>query len=480
MSPRKRKKCHFQIETLERRIALSYLEGVPTAPAVVAPKPGGASQPLLRSGDRSDHVKDLQGSGSVHVQSMWVHPRVSAPWTSPTFSPLVPGRAAINNFQHGRWGLGLVDANLAVAEVLPGVGTTIVKAVVKAGVKSGPGPVEGLIPFWGNARAAVNHFYHISQGDRRLNRWVFGLADTVLAVTDVLDVGTSTGAEDGLKVAVKVTGKEAAAAEATPKAEHILKEGESLRKKPRRRPSPGQGSRGDGRVLAQGSRGEGRVLARISPRRRASTCRKEAEAKGEYFKEVKAKGEYFLKKGAAKGEYFLKKGAAEFKHFSMKFVESQILKETRKEIEAKFEYLRKEIEAKGEYVLKKGAARGEYFKEVKAKGEYFLKKGAAKGEYFGKKAGKKVVEYLFSPWKPTHAAINHFQHGRRGLGLVETAQATSRVKNVVTTDSARTSVTTAAKPIRKRSDAGVCGQSSPSSRRPPRGTSLTPTGPGIL
>ena len=64
MSPRKRKKCRFQIEMLEGRIALSYLEGVPTAPAVVAPKPGGASiaRPALRLGSQGEDVRSLQGS----------------------------------------------------------------------------------------------------------------------------------------------------------------------------------------------------------------------------------------------------------------------------------------------------------------------------------------------------------------------------------------------------------------------------------
>ena len=69
MSPRKRKKCRFQIETLERRIALSYLEGVPTAPAVVAPKPGEASTARPSAMDaklRGWHLADTGPAEAAH------------------------------------------------------------------------------------------------------------------------------------------------------------------------------------------------------------------------------------------------------------------------------------------------------------------------------------------------------------------------------------------------------------------------------
>ena len=65
MSPRKRKKCRFQVEMLERRIALSYLlEGGPAAPAIVAPKSGEAStaRPTLRLGSQGEDVRSLQES----------------------------------------------------------------------------------------------------------------------------------------------------------------------------------------------------------------------------------------------------------------------------------------------------------------------------------------------------------------------------------------------------------------------------------
>ena len=66
MNPRQDKKCHFQVETLEGRIALSSgvatsgLEGVRTVPAVVAPKAAEASKPTLRLGSRGEAVKELQ------------------------------------------------------------------------------------------------------------------------------------------------------------------------------------------------------------------------------------------------------------------------------------------------------------------------------------------------------------------------------------------------------------------------------------